>query len=82
MVRVSVLFRLWKTCLERGVLGVRWKLGCSSTSWLRYRSNNSYHSSERLQETIGKISQIKDRLKDARDHEKSYADKRRKPLEF
>ncbi|GJX73890.1 hypothetical protein Tco_0312485 [Tanacetum coccineum] len=29
-----------------------------------------------------KISQIKDRLKAARDHQKSYADKRRKPLEF
>nr|GFB33111.1 putative reverse transcriptase domain-containing protein [Tanacetum cinerariifolium] len=27
-------------------------------------------------------SQIKDRLKAARDHQKSYADKRRKPLEF
>ncbi|GJU42757.1 hypothetical protein Tco_1195714 [Tanacetum coccineum] len=29
-----------------------------------------------------KISQIKDRLKAARDRQKSYADKRRKPLEF
>ncbi|GKF84921.1 hypothetical protein Tco_0249819, partial [Tanacetum coccineum] len=34
------------------------------------------------QETTEKISQIKDRLKAARDHQKSYADKRRKPLEF
>nr|GEU94219.1 putative reverse transcriptase domain-containing protein [Tanacetum cinerariifolium] len=37
---------------------------------------------ELVQETIEKISQIKDRLKVARDHQKSYADKRRKPLEF
>ncbi|GJW73260.1 putative reverse transcriptase domain-containing protein [Tanacetum coccineum] len=37
---------------------------------------------EIVQETIEKISQIKDRLKDARDHQKSYANKRRKPLEF
>nr|GEV95118.1 hypothetical protein [Tanacetum cinerariifolium] len=37
---------------------------------------------ELVQETIDKISQIKDRLKPARDHQKSYADKRRKPLEF
>ncbi|GKB58422.1 putative reverse transcriptase domain-containing protein [Tanacetum coccineum] len=37
---------------------------------------------ELVQETIKKISQIKDRLKAARDHQKSYADKRRKPLEF
>ncbi|GKA16424.1 putative reverse transcriptase domain-containing protein [Tanacetum coccineum] len=37
---------------------------------------------ELVQETTEKISQIKDRLKVARDHQKSYADKRRKPLEF
>ncbi|GKF07195.1 reverse transcriptase domain-containing protein [Tanacetum coccineum] len=37
---------------------------------------------EIVQETIDKISQIKDRLKAARDSQKSYADKRRKPLEF
>ncbi|GJT12628.1 putative reverse transcriptase domain-containing protein [Tanacetum coccineum] len=37
---------------------------------------------ELVQETTEKISQIKDRLKTARDRHKSYADKRRKPLEF
>ncbi|GKE35598.1 putative reverse transcriptase domain-containing protein [Tanacetum coccineum] len=37
---------------------------------------------ELVQETIEKISQIKDRLKVARDRQKSYTDKRRKPLEF
>ncbi|GKA50413.1 putative reverse transcriptase domain-containing protein [Tanacetum coccineum] len=37
---------------------------------------------ELVQDTIEKISHIKDRLKAARDHQKSYADKRRKPLEF
>ncbi|GJS25248.1 putative reverse transcriptase domain-containing protein [Tanacetum coccineum] len=37
---------------------------------------------ELVQETTEKISQIKYRLKDTRDHQKSYADKRRKPLEF
>nr|GEW97866.1 putative reverse transcriptase domain-containing protein [Tanacetum cinerariifolium] len=35
-----------------------------------------------LLNTTEKISQIKDRLKAARDRQKSYADKRRKPLEF
>nr|GEU88874.1 reverse transcriptase domain-containing protein [Tanacetum cinerariifolium] len=35
-----------------------------------------------IQETTEKISQIKDRLKAARDRQKSYADKRMKPLEF
>ncbi|GKE73214.1 putative reverse transcriptase domain-containing protein [Tanacetum coccineum] len=35
-----------------------------------------------VQESTEKISQIKDRLKAARDRHKSYTDKRRKPLEF
>nr|GEU92594.1 reverse transcriptase domain-containing protein [Tanacetum cinerariifolium] len=35
-----------------------------------------------VQNTTEKISQIKDRLKAARDRQKSYADKRRKHLEF
>ncbi|GJR24280.1 putative reverse transcriptase domain-containing protein [Tanacetum coccineum] len=37
---------------------------------------------ELVQETSEKISQIKDRLKAVRDHQKSYANKRRKPREF
>ncbi|GJW22115.1 reverse transcriptase domain-containing protein [Tanacetum coccineum] len=37
---------------------------------------------ELVQETTKKILQIKDRLKAARDRQKSYSDKRRKPLEF
>nr|GEV69545.1 putative reverse transcriptase domain-containing protein [Tanacetum cinerariifolium] len=37
---------------------------------------------ELVQETTENISQIKDRLKAARDRHKSYPDKRRKPLEF
>ncbi|GJY28816.1 putative reverse transcriptase domain-containing protein [Tanacetum coccineum] len=37
---------------------------------------------ELVQETTKKISQIKDRLKTARDRQKNYVDKRRKPLEF
>ncbi|GJX86922.1 putative reverse transcriptase domain-containing protein [Tanacetum coccineum] len=37
---------------------------------------------ELVQETTEKISQIKDRLKVGRDCQKSYADNRRKPLEF
>ncbi|GKE52235.1 putative reverse transcriptase domain-containing protein, partial [Tanacetum coccineum] len=53
---------------------------------VEFSYNNSYHFSVRrpeiVQETTKKISQIKDRLKTTRDHQKSYADKRRKPLEF
>nr|GEY77157.1 putative reverse transcriptase domain-containing protein [Tanacetum cinerariifolium] len=37
---------------------------------------------ETVQETTDKIVQLKKRLKVARDRQKSYADKRRKPLEF
>ncbi|GKC33846.1 putative reverse transcriptase domain-containing protein [Tanacetum coccineum] len=37
---------------------------------------------ELVQETTKKISQIKNRLKAARDRQKSYADKRRNPLVF
>ncbi|GJR34441.1 putative reverse transcriptase domain-containing protein [Tanacetum coccineum] len=37
---------------------------------------------ELVQETTEKIFQIKERLITARSHQKSYADKRRKPLEF
>ncbi|GJY08918.1 putative reverse transcriptase domain-containing protein [Tanacetum coccineum] len=37
---------------------------------------------ELVQEITENISQIKDRLKVARDHQKRYADKRKKPLEF
>ncbi|GKC95732.1 hypothetical protein Tco_1161174, partial [Tanacetum coccineum] len=37
---------------------------------------------ELVQETTEKISQIKDRLKAARDRQKCYANKRMKPQEF
>ncbi|GKA76197.1 putative reverse transcriptase domain-containing protein [Tanacetum coccineum] len=48
---------------------------------VEFSYNNRYHSSI-VQETTKKISQIKNRLKAARDRQKSYADKKRKPLEF
>ncbi|GJU78981.1 putative reverse transcriptase domain-containing protein [Tanacetum coccineum] len=37
---------------------------------------------ELMQETTDKVVLIKEKLKAARDHQKSYADNRRKPLEF
>ncbi|GJV34787.1 putative reverse transcriptase domain-containing protein [Tanacetum coccineum] len=43
--------------------------------------NNSYHTSNRC-ETTDKVVLIKERLKAVRDHQKSYVDNRRKPLEF
>ncbi|GKB51437.1 putative reverse transcriptase domain-containing protein, partial [Tanacetum coccineum] len=44
--------------------------------------NTTYHPQTNGQKTTEKILQIKDRLKAARDRQNSYADKRRKPLEF
>ncbi|GKE99134.1 putative reverse transcriptase domain-containing protein [Tanacetum coccineum] len=55
-------------------------------SLVEFSYNNSYHTNligpELVQETTEKIFQIKERLKTARSRQKSYADKRRKPLEF
>ncbi|GKE90769.1 hypothetical protein Tco_1571864, partial [Tanacetum coccineum] len=47
-----------------------------------YNNKGQLIGPELVQETTKKISQIKDRLKAARDRQKSYADKRKKPLEF
>ncbi|GJY10858.1 putative reverse transcriptase domain-containing protein [Tanacetum coccineum] len=55
---------------------------------VEFSYNSSYHSSgqligpELVQEATEKFLQIKDRRKGARDRQKSYVDKRRKPLEF
>ncbi|GJV93135.1 putative reverse transcriptase domain-containing protein [Tanacetum coccineum] len=59
---------------------------------VEFSYNNSYHSSVRcapFEALYGRKcrspimwAEIKDRLMAARDHQKSYADKRRKPLEF
>nr|GEZ24083.1 hypothetical protein [Tanacetum cinerariifolium] len=60
---------------------------------VEFSYNNSYHSSVKYEpfdalkdskrrETTEKIYQIKERLKVARDRQKSYADNRRKPLKF
>ncbi|GJR20466.1 putative reverse transcriptase domain-containing protein [Tanacetum coccineum] len=53
----------------------------SSITWAEVGEGHLI-GSELVQETTEKISQIKDRLKAACDRQKSYADKRRKPLEF
>ncbi|GJW79335.1 putative reverse transcriptase domain-containing protein [Tanacetum coccineum] len=59
----------WPVCTIRG--SVRTEVGESQLI-----------GPEIVQETTEKIVQIKERLKTARSRQKSYADKRRKPLEF
>ncbi|GJR20328.1 putative reverse transcriptase domain-containing protein [Tanacetum coccineum] len=54
---------------------------CSPIMWAEVREGQLI-GHELVQETTEKITQIKDRLKVARDRQKSDADKRRKPLEF
>ncbi|GJW87008.1 putative reverse transcriptase domain-containing protein [Tanacetum coccineum] len=55
---------------------------------VEFSYNKSYHTSIKLtgleivHETTEKIIQIKKRIQAARDRQKSYADRRRKPLEF
>ena len=44
--------------------------------------NNALTGPEIIRETTEKIIQIRARLQSSRDRKKSYADKRRKPLEF
>nr|GEW35942.1 putative reverse transcriptase domain-containing protein [Tanacetum cinerariifolium] len=59
-------------------------------SLVEFSYNNSYHaigdaqilSPELIQETTEKIVQIKQRMQVARDRQKSYADLKRKPMEF
>ncbi|GKC19156.1 putative reverse transcriptase domain-containing protein, partial [Tanacetum coccineum] len=75
--------RFWQSMQE--VLGTRLDM---STAYHPQNDGQSERTIQTLEdmlracETTEKISQIKDRLKVARDCQKSYADKRRKPLEF
>nr|GEV28257.1 putative reverse transcriptase domain-containing protein [Tanacetum cinerariifolium] len=71
--------RFWQPMQE--ALGTRLNMSTAyhpqTDGWRR-----SVNRTELVQETTEKISQIKDRLRVARDRQKIYADKRRKPLEF
>nr|GEV08186.1 reverse transcriptase domain-containing protein [Tanacetum cinerariifolium] len=66
--------RVWQTMQK--ALGT--KLDMSTA----YHPQTDDQSPEFMQETTEKILKIKDRLKAACDRQKSYVDKRRKPLEF
>ncbi|GKA32478.1 putative reverse transcriptase domain-containing protein [Tanacetum coccineum] len=78
--------RFWQSMQEAlGTQRASWTWG----SWdvhiplVEFSYNNScIESKYEIRNTTEKISQIKDRLKAAHDRQKSYADKRMKPLEF
>ncbi|GJW53936.1 putative reverse transcriptase domain-containing protein [Tanacetum coccineum] len=74
----------WKTCSNVRCTPFEALYGrkcCSPILWVEV-GEGQLIGHEIVQKTTKKISQIKDRLKAARDCQKSYADKRRKPLEF
>nr|GEV50688.1 hypothetical protein [Tanacetum cinerariifolium] len=77
-IAVSVLFRPWRTCSGHASLTLE-EVGTFILCWL---NSDTTIATILVLESIEKISQIKDRLKAARDRQISYAYKRRKPLEF
>ncbi|GJR96911.1 putative reverse transcriptase domain-containing protein [Tanacetum coccineum] len=84
--------RFWQSMQE--ALGTRLDMSTAyhpqTDGQIKFSYNNSYHYSVRcapFEALYGRkcrslIMWIKDRLKAARDRQKSYADKKRKPLEF
>ncbi|GJU28843.1 putative reverse transcriptase domain-containing protein [Tanacetum coccineum] len=72
--------RFWQSMQE--ALGIRLDMSTAYHPQTDEVGEGQLIGPELVQETTEKISQIKDRLKAGRDRQKSYADKRRKPLEF
>ncbi|GJS33267.1 reverse transcriptase domain-containing protein [Tanacetum coccineum] len=84
--------RCWQTIQK--ALGMRACVIDFGSTWdvhlplVEFSYNNNYHSSISLigpklvYETTDKVVLIKEKLKAARDRQKSYADNRRRPLEF
>nr|GEW60438.1 reverse transcriptase domain-containing protein [Tanacetum cinerariifolium] len=75
------IWAIYFTLLANGTISVRDKIRLeyflsSSDGW------TNLIGTELVLETTNKVVLIKERLKSARDRQKSYADKRRKPLEF
>nr|GFA36153.1 putative reverse transcriptase domain-containing protein [Tanacetum cinerariifolium] len=72
--------RIWQSMQE--ALGIRLDMSMAYHPQTDEIREGQLTGPELVQETTKKISQIKDRLKATSDRQKSYADKRRKPLEF
>ncbi|GKD91193.1 putative reverse transcriptase domain-containing protein, partial [Tanacetum coccineum] len=67
---------------ERTIQTLEDMLRCKSPVLWAEIGESSLIGPELVQETTDKVVLIKEKLKVARDHQKSYADNRRKPLEF
>ncbi|GJU14984.1 putative reverse transcriptase domain-containing protein [Tanacetum coccineum] len=84
----ELTIQTWKTCLERAScvrcapFEALYGRKCRSPIMWAEVGEGQLIGPKLVQETTEKVMQIKDRLKAARDRQKSYADKRRKPLEF
>ncbi|GJQ98754.1 hypothetical protein Tco_0521739 [Tanacetum coccineum] len=79
----SVISRLYYTeGLGHNLFSVR--QFCDSDLEVAFRKHSCYvrDTNELIQETTEKIIQIKQRMQAARDRQKSYADLKRKPMEF
>ncbi|GJZ24893.1 putative reverse transcriptase domain-containing protein [Tanacetum coccineum] len=72
---------LWQA-LQKALVDTPTSVGFESPVIWTEVGENQLIGPELVQETTEKIFQIKERLKTARSRQKSYADKRRKPLEF
>ncbi|GJR02151.1 hypothetical protein Tco_0525135 [Tanacetum coccineum] len=70
-------WKKWKHDLDFG----RYNKGMSPVLWTEIRES-SLTGPELVQETTDKVVLIKEKLKAVREYQKSYADNRRKPLEF
>ncbi|GJZ03740.1 hypothetical protein Tco_0826508 [Tanacetum coccineum] len=84
MVKVRGPSRHWKTCcaIKAKPFEVLYRRKCRSPiSWAKVR-DSQLTGLEIIHKTTEKIVQIKSRIQVACDREKSYADVRRKPLEF
>nr|GEY07879.1 reverse transcriptase domain-containing protein [Tanacetum cinerariifolium] len=74
---------MWAEVREGQLLGPELKQETpEKISQIKDRLKAARDRPELVQETIENLLQIKDRLKAVNDHQKSYADKRKKPLDF
>ncbi|GKD31570.1 hypothetical protein Tco_1242348 [Tanacetum coccineum] len=82
----NTTFRLWRICYHSSIrcapFEALYRIKCRSPVLWAEIGESRLIGPELVQETTDKVVLIKERLKAARDYQKSYVDNRRKPLEF